>query len=336
MRVIAPPARSAVERRLPPSFSLIIPAYQAASTVGDAVSSALAQTYPAHEVIVVDDGSTDDLAGALSTFAGRIRLIRKENGGAASARNAGVAAAEGEFVAFLDADDVYGPRRLEVLGELGAARPDLDIVTTDMSLVVDGRVVGRFNVENPFASVDQRVAILRSCFVGGCPAIRRSRLRAIGGFDETLVMGCDWDCLIRLILDGSLAGLVDEPHMEYRLRPDSLTSARTASLWSRVGILEKARANPSLRPDERRDLARSLASHRTRAILAEVEAALVRGELSRRQFAGYARSSGITTRARLLLALCAAAPRVGQRYLPKDPGALGRRFHAVASATAEQ
>src|SRR5919197_5607580 len=123
MRVIAPPARSAVERRRPPSFSVIIPAYQAASTVGDAVSSALAQTYPAHEVIVVDDGSTDDLAGALSTFAGRIRLIRKENGGAASARNAGVAAAEGEFVAFLDADDVYGPRRLEVLGELVAAPP---------------------------------------------------------------------------------------------------------------------------------------------------------------------------------------------------------------------
>jgi GT2 family glycosyltransferase len=320
LRIIFPPPRDAVERRPPPSFSVVIPAYQAASTVRDAVASALAQTYPAHEVTVVDDGSTDDLAGALSAFAGRIKLIRKENGGAASARNVGVAAATGEFVAFLDADDVYGPRRLEVLGELGAVRPDLDILTTDMSFVIDGRVVGRFYADNRFFSTGQRVAILRSCFVGGCPAVRISRLKAIGGFDETLLTGCDWDCWLRLILDGALAGLVDEPHLEYRLRPHSLTSARVASLWGRVRMLENARRNPSLRPEERPALDRSLRYHRTRAVLADAEAALAQGKVSHRRFLRYAASSGVTTRARMALALCAAAPRVGRRYLSKTQG----------------
>jgi glycosyltransferase involved in cell wall biosynthesis len=327
---IAPPPRGPIERRPPPSFSVIIPAYQAASTVCDAVSSALAQTYPAHEVVVVDDGSTDDLAGALSAFGSRISVVRKENGGAASALNAGLAACTGGFVAILDADDIYGPRRLEVLGELVAARPDLDIVTTDMWFALTGEMVGRFCAANPFVAIGQRVAILRSCFTGGCPAVRTSRLLAIGGFDESLARGYDWDLCIRLILAGSLAGLVDEPHLEYRQHSQSLTSARVASLWDRVRVLEKARRHPGLRPDERPALARSLRDHRTRAIFAEVEAGLAHGAMSRRRLLDYAASTNVTGRTRTVLALCAAAPRVGQRYLSKDPGALEARFHAQA------
>jgi hypothetical protein len=324
---------SPVQPREPPTFSVVIAAYQAASTVGDAVASALDQSRPAHEVIVVDDGSTDDLTGALSEFGGRINLIHKENGGGASALNAGIAAASGEFLAILDADDVYGPRRLEALGELVASRPTLDIVTTETSFVLEGQVVGRFHAANPFVSDNQRVGILKSCFVGGWPAVRISRLRTLGGFDETLRTGYDWDCWLRLILDGAVAGFVDEPHMEYRLRPDSLTTARVGSLRDRVRLLEKAARNPSLRPEEGPALARSLLYHRTRALLAEAEDAIARGQVPRARLLRHATSRGVRRRARLLLILAAVAPRFGSRWLPRDPGPLEQRFSASLPAT---
>ena len=204
------PAPEAPVQRLgdPPTFSIVIPAYQAAGTIARAVRSALAQTLPAHEVIVVDDGSTDDLEGALVPFDDQIKLLRKENGGAASARNAGTMAASGDFVAVLDADDAFDRRRLVVLAQLAALRPDLDLVTTDTRFVVGGKPVGTFYAHNRFEIDDQRTAILGSCFVGGWAAVRRSRLHEIGGFDERLRIAHDWDCWLRLILDGSRAGLV--------------------------------------------------------------------------------------------------------------------------------
>ena len=98
-RFLAPPLEQPIAPGPLPTFSVIIAAYQAADTIGDAVQSALAQTAPAHEVIVCDDGSTDDLTGALASYRDRIMLLRKENGGAPSARNVALRAASGEFVA---------------------------------------------------------------------------------------------------------------------------------------------------------------------------------------------------------------------------------------------
>jgi glycosyltransferase involved in cell wall biosynthesis len=253
-----------------PTFSVIVPTYESASTVGAAVASALAQTRPALEVIVCDDGSTDDVEGALAPFRDRICLVRKSNGGGASALNHGTHIAQGEFVAILDADDVYDPGRIEALGDLAAARPDLDIVTTDAYFEIDGEIVGRFNGTTPFVVNDQRVAILRSCFVGGWPAVRRRRVLAAGGWDESLRIGYDWDCWLRLILDGARAGLVDEPLMSYRLHPGSLTFDRIANLRARVQLLEKAQSHPTLTRRERRILRASVGWQRSR-LLREIE-----------------------------------------------------------------
>ena len=129
----------------------MIPAYQAAATIAGAVRSALAQTHPAHEVIVVDDGSTDDLDAALRPFADRSSLIRKENGGGASARNAGAEAASGDFIAILDADDAYHPRRLEALAALARRAPTSTWSRPMPGFVVDGEAVGSFRAHNPFA-----------------------------------------------------------------------------------------------------------------------------------------------------------------------------------------
>lgn len=258
----------------PPTFSIVIAAYQAADTVAGAVASALAQLHPAHEVIVVDDGSTDATVASLEPVADRIRLLRKPHGGVASARNAALDVATGEFIAILDADDAYHPARLLGLAALARARPDLDLITTDAVFVLGGRTSGTFLAHNPFELASQRTAILRSCFVGGWPAVRRARLRELGGFDESLRTGSDWDCWLRLILSGSSAGLLAEPYYEYRVHSRSLTARRALSLWDRVRLLEKAAANPLLREEERPALLASLRAHRSRAARAEAAAIL--------------------------------------------------------------
>ena len=315
---LAPRPRAAVEPLLAsPRFSIVVPVYQAAGTIADALGSVLSQTEPAHEIIVVDDGSTDDLASALRPFAGRITLITKENGGSASAYAAALAAATGEFMAILDADDAYHPQRLEALAELACQRPDLDLITTDARFVVGGEVVGTFAAHNPFATTDQRKAIFERCFVGGWPAVRLERLRAIGGFDERFRIAYDWDAWLRLILSGSAAGLVDAPYYDYRLHPGALTANRAASLWGRVRLLEKARLDPLLEASERQALARSLRTQRTRAVFAATRDALA--GRSRQPLARYAIMRGVAPRARAGAVLALAAPALARRIVPSEP-----------------
>jgi glycosyltransferase involved in cell wall biosynthesis len=313
--ILAPQAPSGLEPPAePPAFSVVIPAYQAAETIAVAVQSALDQVQPAHEVIVVDDGSTDDLAGALRPFGDRIEVVRKENGGAASARNAGAEVAGGEFMAVLDADDRFHPRRIEALSRLASLRPDLDLVTTDARFVIDGEAAGSFLAENPFATGDQRRAILKSCFVGGWPAARISRLREVGGFDEDLRVGHDWDCWLRMILGGSAAGLVDLPYYDYVLAPGGLTSGRVESLWDRVRMLEKATVNPALGAEERPALKRELRRRRSDAVREETREQLESG-LSRRRLLRLAGTSGAEARARAGAALALAVPPLARRLV---------------------
>lgn len=99
--------------------SVIIPAHNAGPFVGDTISSALEQSWPDVEVIVVNDGSTDGTAAVLASFAGRIRVIDQCHSGVAVARNRGAAAARGTWLAFLDADDLWLPHKLEVQLALG-------------------------------------------------------------------------------------------------------------------------------------------------------------------------------------------------------------------------
>jgi GT2 family glycosyltransferase len=318
MRLLVPPPRAEVEPLAElPSFSIVIATYEAADTVADAVRSALEQTLPAHEVIVVDDGSRDDVEGALSPFGDAVKTIRQENRGAGAARNTAATAANGEFIAILDADDTYHPRRLEALGELACSRPDLDLITTDARLMVEGEAAGTFATYTPFATENQRTAIFDACFVGGWPAIRLGRFRAIGGFDETLKIAQDWDCWLRAILDGASAGLVAEPYYDYSLHAGSLSSSRAPSLWERAHMLEKARRNPSLRDDERPELERALRMHRSRAAAAEVQAALYRGG-SRSRLPHLTVARRLEPRARLAAALAFTAPPLARLLIPED------------------
>src|SRR4051794_6053007 len=234
-----------------PSFSIIIAAYQAAGTVGEAIDSALAQTAPPHEVVVCDDGSTDDLDAALAPYRQRIRLVRKANGGEASAKNAAAREATGDFVVILDADDTFMPERLERLGALAAERPELDILTTDAYLEHDGRVLRRcYRPAWPFAFGGQREEILRRNFIFGLAAVRRERLLALGGFDESIPRTTDWNLWIRMILRGSQAGAVLEPLARYRVHPTSLSADRIRMRPGGLQTLRRGRADPAPRPED--------------------------------------------------------------------------------------
>jgi hypothetical protein len=237
-----------------------------------------------------------------------------------------VLAARGDFVAFLDADDVYAPDHLRALGWASAARPDLDILTADAAFVRDGAVRGSFYQSNPFPLEDQRLAVLSRCFLHADSAVRRSRLLDVDGFDESLVHGEDWDLWIRLVLTGSQAGLVDHTLVEYRLHDSQLSAALVASYGSRPRVLVKTLNRSDLSPAERDVTTATLRRARRRA--AQVGATELRGAAARRSWWILATSRETAPRMRVTALAGVVAPvwtagRVGW----SDPG---RRFRSAA------
>ena len=171
-------------------MSVVIPAFNAAPTIGEALESVRAQTYAALEIIVVDDGSTDrtcDLVGDQSAQDPRIRLIRQSNAGVAAARNAGAANSTGEFLAPLDADDIWYPRKIErQVEQFAAGDADLGLVYT-WSALIDGKskIVGQ---RRPTIAGWVMPQMALRNFIGNAssPLIRMSAFDKIGGYDPSL------------------------------------------------------------------------------------------------------------------------------------------------------
>jgi glycosyltransferase involved in cell wall biosynthesis len=308
-----------------PTISVVIAAYQAAAFIADAVDSVLGQTHPAHELVVCDDGSTDDLAGALERYGDAVTLVRQENQGAAAARNRAVAETTGEFVAILDADDVFLPEYIERIAAAAAARPDLDIISCNAYLEIDGRTTGTYYPDvATFVVDDQRRGALHNHFIFGLATIRRERLLAVGGWDESTPPIEDTDCFIRLILDGARAGLVEEPLARYRLREGSQTSDRATTMAAQVTMLEKFLDHPALDDGDRDFLRHELRIKRAEARVAVAEAALARGTPNRRSaalalaFGELPPGTGLGTRLRALAA--AIAPSLARARLTRRPG----------------
>lgn len=316
--VLAPPEPSNLAGGPTPAFSVVIAAYDAADTIADAVESVLAQTVHAVEIVVCDDGSRDDLVAALEPFRESITLVVQEHAGEGAAKNNGAFhARRGDFVVFLDADDAFFLERLEALGELAAARPDLDILTTDALLEIDGEVVRRcYEADWTFEVDDQRGAILERNFVFGHAAVRRTRFMESGGFEPSIRYGTDWDLWCRLVLEGSRIGLVDEPLAHYRLRRTSLSADRPALLEGRCRVLERAASRDDLAPDERGRVQKALAREQRNALLACANAALLDGSPRARQLAiRVARTPSLPARTRARSALAALAPRLASKRL---------------------
>ena len=309
--VLVPPRASEPQRvAAPPTFSVVIAAYQAAGTVADAVRSALDQTHPPLEVIVCDDGSTDGTAQVLTGFGRSIRVVRRPNGGESAAKNTAVAAARGDYVVVLDADDVFHPRRLEALTWLAGARPDLDVLTTDAVLEADGVPMRRaYGPSWPFPAQDQRSAILDRNFVLGLCAVRRERWLAAGGFDEGLALTADWEFWQRLVLGGSGIGLVAEPLARYRLTSGTLSSDRIRLVRARLEVLARASARPDLSAYERKVVARARRRERRNLRIRLADVTLSEGGWpARARAVAVVVTPGVRVRTRLSAARAALSP----------------------------
>jgi GT2 family glycosyltransferase len=312
--VLVPPGSRAEVPVVSPTFSVVVAAHQAEATIVEALDSVFAQTRPALEVVVCDDGCTDGTAALLDGYGSRITVVRQENRGEASAKNAAVRAARGDFVVVLDADDVFLPRRLEALAWLAGQRPDLDVLTTDATVEVDGRPVRRaYHRGWTFPVHDQRTAILTRNFVFGLAAVRRDRWLAVCGFDEAISRTADWDFWLRLILSGSGVGLVDAPLARYRLGTSTLSADRTRLLAARVEVLTRAAAREDLTDDERATASEALARQRLDLSLRVADEALdAGGWAARTRNAQVLVRRGTPPRRRLRAAVAVASPALAR------------------------
>jgi hypothetical protein len=209
------------------------------------------------------------------------------------------------------------PERLAALGELAEARPDLDILTTDAFLELEGEVLRRvYGPDWPFEVADQRRGILERNFVFGHAAVRRETLLAAGGFDESIRFTTDWECWIRLILSGSRAGAVLEPLSRYRVREQSLSADRPRMTAGRIQSLRKGLEHPSLGPEERAVARSTIAAYERELSLHRLREALRQDESGARRIAlgvSLGRKTPLPTRFKGLAAV--VAPRVVGRVL---------------------
>jgi glycosyltransferase involved in cell wall biosynthesis len=188
-----------------PRISVVIPTYNSGSLVQEAVASVLGQTHAAAEIIVVDDGSTDDTADRLAQFGPPVRVIHQPNGGASAARNRGLAGATGELIAFLDADDVWHADKLRRQCELLAARPELGLLGT---LTVPWP--GTFPADLPSGSasvVRLEELVVRNRFVTSAVIVRRELVDRVGPFDGALQGPEDYDYWLRAAALSRVANL---------------------------------------------------------------------------------------------------------------------------------
>jgi len=185
------------------AISVIIPTYNRAGYVGQAIESALSQTGVRAQVIVIDDGSTDDTAKAVAPYLDRILYVRQSNQGPAAARNHGLRLAQAEYVAFQDSDDYYLPGVLEALHSTLAARPELGAVQGGLEMVDE--TGERLRVEEPWheaPKLDLETALRLKPVYLQAMLVRKEWAERVGGFDITFHQGEDVDFLIRLVAAG--------------------------------------------------------------------------------------------------------------------------------------
>ena len=245
--------------------SVVIPTYQDREWIVEAVSSALSQTYPHIEVIVVDDGSTDGTAGLLQErFGGDIRLIRQNNGGLAAARNAGLRAARGEWIQFLDADDRLDPNKVAAQMAALAEHPQFDIAYCEYSFTPAPPARARWGVPTGPAkrSGDLLDALCRGNFIAVHAALmsKRAALEA-GGFARELGGAEDYDLWLRMAARGHRFLHTPGSHVLYGARPGSLASDEVRQIRWTIRVLDRAYA---IIPAHRRAALQALRTHRRR------------------------------------------------------------------------
>jgi GT2 family glycosyltransferase len=225
-----------------PKVSVIIPTYNGMAYLPEAVDSVLRQTFRDFELIIVDDGSSDHTWEWFSQVSDpRVKFITQKNQGSAAARNKGIAIAQGEYIALLDADDLWKPSKLEKQVGFLDENPSIALVDTWVVLIdEDGKSTGRIVVSKAEGNVwKQLVQFKPVCSCDSTPLIRRSCLKTVGMFDENLLFLEDLDLWIRLVAAYSF-GVIKEPLVRYRQHSNSKSTKYLETLLAFRQVIEKA------------------------------------------------------------------------------------------------
>lgn len=226
-----------------PRVSVVIPTFNCERFIGRTVDSALRQTYRDFEIIVVDDGSTDGTQAVLAQYGDALRYIRQANQGASAARNAALSTATGEYLAYLDADDVWDPQKLARQVTYLDANPACGFVHTEVAVIDEQDMVlhARFNQETGRTVPQGRCLndILQRSHIQTLTVLeRRSAFERAGKFDLRLPVAQDYLHWIQVVLQGYEVGYLPDPLGQYRWRAGSLMSSQRRLLADFAKIYE--------------------------------------------------------------------------------------------------
>jgi glycosyltransferase involved in cell wall biosynthesis len=222
----------------PASVSVVIPTWNSAALVTQAIDSVLAQTVLPAEVIVIDDGSSDDTAARLTRYPGQVRYCYQANQGVSAARNRGLAEARGEWIAFLDADDVWHPRKLELQLQALAQRSEVGLLGTQ---VFDWPAPAFPKVTvpvDPIQVVPWERLVVKNYFTTSSVLVRRALFERVGGFDTRLQGPEDHDRWLHIAEQAVVANLA-LPLTGYRCVSGSLSKQARRMQAGMTTILQK-------------------------------------------------------------------------------------------------
>ncbi len=225
-----------------PLVSAIIPVYNGERYLRQAIDSVLSQTYAPTEIIVVDDGSTDGTQEVLKGFAGNIRVFRQENKGPSAARNLGISKSSCEWIAFLDADDLWDPHKLEI--QLSIARKEAPIIHSNARIINAIGTVVKHRIKTPddLSSFKLRDFIRQNRVFILTALVHREVLDEVSGFDAGNRLGTeDRQLWLRLSAKGYKFRYVDKVLASYRVHGSNISSDGVRRVLGDIHVIEKTR-----------------------------------------------------------------------------------------------
>jgi glycosyltransferase involved in cell wall biosynthesis len=252
---IETPQRIGRHTAMPPNVSVVIPAYNIASYIAEAIESVLAQTFKSYEIIVVNDGSPDtiELERVLEPYRAHIVYLKQENRGAASARNTGLYVARGEFVAFLDGDDWWLPDFLKLQMKFLRSHDGCDMVYADAVIFGESPMAGSTYMKN---APSRGAVTFESLVTARCNVItsgvvaRRQLILDVGMFDEELLRAHDFDLWLRMVRHGAHISYQRKVLLNYRVRPDGLSGDAIQQIERELEAFAKIERHLDVTPQE--------------------------------------------------------------------------------------
>jgi glycosyltransferase involved in cell wall biosynthesis len=294
--------------------------------VAETLDSVLAQTYRDFETILINDGSPDtaELERVLKPYLTRINYIVKLNGGPSSARNAGIGAARGELIAFVDSDDLWTPEYLAFQVAQLDANPSADLVYPNAMCFRDGQKWQRLGrpMSAPMPEVTFTTLVTEECAAVSSLTARKAALERAGLFDEQLWRAEDFDLWLRCVKTGSRIIYHREPLVRYRIRGGSLSSDAVRMAAGAARVLRKMQATVEMTADERAAVERKIRDFEGQQLFHEGKQAFFAGDYGtatgKLQQANQLLRSGRISRLLLLLRTAPGLARMTYGWLYPD------------------